>query len=106
MKPSLWCAAGVAAVVLAGPPAALQAQGSAVQTHSSCATATGAAGVANPCEDGSAVLFNPAALALQPSVVGIGWTGITTSGAFVFDPAQGGQVFERESQTSSVPSGS
>lgn len=76
-------------------------QGSAVMVHGSCATAMGAAGVADPCEDGSAVLFNPAALAMQPSVVGVGWTGITASGAFTYDFT--GERIERGESTSSVP---
>lgn len=101
MRRSLPFAFAAAALSLQAPAAL--AQGSAVMTHSSCATAMGAAGVANPCEDGSAVLFNPAALALQPSVLGIGWTGINTSGSFEFDAASGGGRFERDAMTSSVP---
>ncbi len=104
MRRRLWCAAGVAAILVALPGEA-RAQGSAVQTHGSCATAMGAAGVASPCDDGSAILFNPAALARQRSVIGVGWTGINTSGSFTYDAALGGQTIERESSTSSVPFG-
>lgn len=103
MKRSLLCAAGIVIATLGGYAESLHAQGSAVQTHSSCATAMGAAGVASPCSDGSAVLFNPAALALQRSVVGLGWTGITTSGAFEYDPVHGQAGFERDNETNSVP---
>lgn len=104
MRRSLLCA-GVTLAALAGGASPALGQGSAVQTHGSCATAMGAAGVASPCEDGSAVLFNPAALALQSSVVGLGWTGITTSGGFTYDDEFGGARFDRESRTSSVPFG-
>jgi long-chain fatty acid transport protein len=72
-------------------------------THSSCATAMGAAGVARPCEDGSAVLFNPAAIANQPGVVGLGWTGIRTGGSFTYDLT--GEQIERDPSTASVPFG-
>lgn len=88
-----------AALVLGAAHA--QAQGSAVMTHSSCATAMGAAGVADPCDDGSAILFNPAAIANQRSVVGLGWTGVTSGGGFTYDVS--GERIERESATTSVP---
>lgn len=91
----------LASAALSAVPA--HAQGSSVMTHSSCATAMGAAGVANPCRDGSAVLFNPAALALQPSVIGIGATAITTSGGFTADFT--GERFDRDSETRPVPFG-
>lgn len=90
-----------AAVALAA--ASAHAQGSAVMTHSSCATAMGAAGVARPCDDGSAVLFNPGALVDQPSVGGLGWTGIRTGGGFTYDIT--GETIEREAGTASVPFG-
>ena len=90
-----------AALVLSAAHA--QAQGSAVMTHSSCATAMGAAGVARPCDDGSAILFNPGAIAGQPSVLGVGWTGIRTSGGFTYDIT--GETIEREAATASVPFG-
>lgn len=93
----------VAGAALSLTAASAHAQGSAVQTHSSCATAMGAAGVARPCEDGSAILFNPAAIASQPSVVGLGWTGIRTGGSFTYDIT--GEKIERDRSTSSVPFG-
>jgi long-chain fatty acid transport protein len=93
----------VAVVALVALPASARAQGSAVITHGSCATAMAAAGVADPCDDGSAVLFNPAALALQPSVVGLGWTGIRTGGDFTYDFI--GARVSRETSTTSVPFG-
>lgn len=93
----------VAGAALALTAASAHAQGSAVMTHSSCATAMGAAGVARPCEDGSAVLFNPAAIAQQPGVIGVGWTGIRTGGTFTYDIS--GEEIVREKGTASVPFG-
>jgi long-chain fatty acid transport protein len=93
--------AGTVALTLAAADASLSAQGSAVMTHSSCATAMGAAGVAGPCQDGSAVLFNPAAIADHPSVIGVGWTGIRTGGSFTYDHTL--ETVERETTMSSVP---
>jgi long-chain fatty acid transport protein len=102
MRRGLLCAAVVlAAAALSVAP--LHAQGSAVMTHSSCATALAASGVAAPCTDGSAVLFNPAALAQQQSVLGLGITGITTGGSFTYDFT--GQKITRETSTSPVPFG-
>ena len=93
----------VAGAALALTAASAHAQGSAVMTHSSCATAMGAAGVARPCEDGSAVLFNPAAIAQQPSVIGVGWTGIRNGGTFTYDIS--GEEIVRDKGTASVPFG-
>ena len=101
MKRGLSCVGIVLAAVAIATP--LHAQGSAVQTHSSCATAMGSAGVAAPCADGSAVLFNPAALAMQPSVLGVGSTWITSSGDFTFDFT--GETTERAEETRPVPFG-
>lgn len=93
----------VAGAALALSAASAHAQGSAVQTHSSCATSMGAAGVARPCEDGSAILFNPAGIANQPSTIGLGWTGIHTGGSFTYDVT--GEKIERDASTASVPFG-
>lgn len=100
MRRSLVLATAAAAALAGGP---LHAQGSAVMTHSSCATAQGAAGVAAPCEDGSAILFNPAGLAGSPSLVTLGWTGITAGGSFTYDRT--GETVDRRSSTTSVPFG-
>ncbi|HEU0080335.1 MAG TPA: outer membrane protein transport protein, partial [Longimicrobiaceae bacterium] len=93
----------VAGAALALSAASAHAQGSAVQTHSSCATSMGAAGVARPCEDGSAILFNPAGMVNQPGVIGLGWTGIRTGGSFTYDIT--GETIERDESTASVPFG-
>lgn len=94
--------AGIA-VALGGLASPVWAQGSGVMTHSSCAVGVGAAGVASPCEDGSAVLFNPAALAFQPNLFGIGVTGVRSPGRFTFD--RGGGSVDRTSQTAWSPYG-
>ena len=92
--------AALTAAVLS--PASVAAQGSAVITHGSCATSMGAAGVASPCDDGSAILFNPGALATQGSVISAGAALITTEGSFTYDYT--GQTVHRESETTPVPS--
>ncbi|CAN5379578.1 outer membrane protein transport protein [soil metagenome] len=91
--------AGALALVLV--PADLSGQGSSVTTHSSCAVGMAAAGVASPCLDASGIFFNPSALAVQPSTIGIGVTGIQSSGEFTYDFT--GETVERESKVSTVP---
>lgn len=81
----------------------LEAQGSNVMQHGACATALVSSGVASPCADGSAVLFNPAALASQSSVVSGGVTGISTAIDFTYDET--GERVERDGSTSPVPFG-
>jgi long-chain fatty acid transport protein len=95
--------AGTALAAAALPAVPALAQGSAVMTHGSCATALGAAGVAGPCQDGSAILFSPAALATHGSVISGGLTGITTGGSFTYDYT--GQEVVREEGTKQVPFG-
>lgn len=100
MRRSLAIASAAAiACVAAGTP--LRAQGSAVMTHSSCATAMGGAGVADPCDDGSAILFNPAALAQTSSLITVGYTSITAGGGFTYDRT--GESLEREEGSTGVP---
>jgi long-chain fatty acid transport protein len=94
--------AGVA-LALVGFTSLGQAQGSGVMTHSSCAVGLGAAGVGSPCADGSAVLFNPAALAYQPNLLSAGVTAVRTPGRFTFD--RSGGVVDRTTSTSWVPYG-
>lgn len=66
-------------------PAGASAQGSAVYTQSACMNARNGAGIAAPCNDGSAVYYNPAALARQNGAVSLGVTLIEQSGSFVYD---------------------
>lgn len=100
MRRSLAVASAAAvACVAAGTP--LRAQGSAVMTHGSCATAMAGAGVAAPCDDGSAILFNPAALTETPSLVTLGYTSITAAGSFTYDRT--GEQLSRQEASTAVP---
>lgn len=102
MRRSLAIASAAAvACVAAGTP--LGAQGSAVMTHSSCATAMGGAGVADPCDDGSAILFNPAALVQSPGVFTLGSSAITAGAEFTYDRT--GETVARDEETTNVPFG-
>jgi long-chain fatty acid transport protein len=102
MRRSLAIASAAAvACVAAGTP--LGAQGSAVMTHGSCATAMGGAGVGDPCDDGSAILFNPAALVQSPSVLTLGSTAITAGAEFTYDRT--GETVARDESTTNVPFG-
>ena len=56
----VWLALG-GLVALAGAPVVLHAQGFSVNEHGSCAMGRAGTGVAAPCDDGSAMFFNPAA---------------------------------------------
>lgn len=82
-----------ALVAAAGP---LAAQGSSVYTQSACMSGRNGAGVASPCADGSAIFYNPAALAQQSSVFGVGATWVTTENEFIYDDI-GGQPSRPES---------
>lgn len=100
MRRSLAIASAAAvACVAAGTP--LGAQGSAVMTHSSCATSMGGAGVGDPCDDGSAILFNPAAMVQSPGVFTIGSTAITAGAEFTYDRT--GETVARDESTTNVP---
>jgi long-chain fatty acid transport protein len=99
MKRSLLCAGLLTAVI----SAVAHAQGAAVMSHSACVLAMGTAGVAAPCGDGSAILFSPAALVLEPSVVSVGVAGISTSGTFTYDVT--GETAESPENTTAVPFG-
>ena len=102
MRRSLFVAGTtLAAAVAAVPP--LQAQGSSVLTHSSCTIARGGAGVAAPCADGSAILFSPAGLAMQPSTIGLGIAGITQQREFTYDFS--GETLQTDEETTPVPYG-
>ena len=75
----------LATAFLLAAPAAVSAQGSTVYTHSGCMNARNGAGIAVPCPDGSAVYYNPAALARQNGAVSFGATVIDGSGSFIHD---------------------
>jgi long-chain fatty acid transport protein len=91
------------ALSLAAPQLA-RAQGSSVYTHSACMSARNGAGVANPCADGSAVFYNPAALALQPSAVGLNATLVTSETEFTYAGGERAAV-RRGPERVTVPAG-
>lgn len=79
----------------------LSAQGAGVYTHSACMIARAAAGVADPCADGSAVFYGPAALALQPVALSAGIVPLYTKSTFIFDGT--GARFGSEQGTTWIP---
>ena len=95
--------AGIALFALATVAGTASAQGSNVMQHGACATARVSAGVASPCADGSGILFNPAGLATQRSVISAGVTGIHTGAGFTYDGTA--EHIERDPNTAPVPFG-
>jgi long-chain fatty acid transport protein len=86
MKRSLAMASAAAVACIAAGTPALHAQGSGVDQQSACMTGRVGAGVAMPCEDGSAVYFSPAGLAMQGSALSLGVTLVSSSNTFRYDP--------------------
>ncbi len=81
-------AAVLAAAVLATAitfASGLRAQGIGINTHSACNSGRLEAVAGDPCADGSAVFYNPAALAFEPSVVSAGGTIVRNGHTFRFD---------------------
>jgi long-chain fatty acid transport protein len=79
------CRAGFAALVLAlcALSAPAWAQGYGLYEQGSCEMGRAGAGVAAPCDDGSAIFFNPAGLAaLSGTVLSAGATAIAPRGQF------------------------
>jgi long-chain fatty acid transport protein len=71
---------------VAAVPGALQAQGFGVYEQGTCVMARAGAGVAAPCDDGSAVFVNPAGLAGRRGIiVGGGVTSIFPNSTFTSD---------------------
>jgi long-chain fatty acid transport protein len=106
MRRSLAFASAAAVVcVAAGSP--LHAQGSTVDAQSACLAGRVSAGVANPCDDGSAVYFSPGGIANTPSVVSAGVALIRSGSTFRYDagmePGDGTTELEREAETIPVP---
>jgi long-chain fatty acid transport protein len=93
----------VAMCVAAGTP--LHAQGSGVDQQSACMTGRVGAGVANPCDDASAIYFSPAGLAMRPSAFSLGATIVRSGNTFRYDAGQGPAdlEIERETETKAVP---
>ncbi len=83
-----------AALALALTAGGLSAQGFSVNEHGSCQMARGGTGTASPCDDGSAVLFNPAALA--------GTEGVTLSAGGLLLSAYGEFTEDFTSETTEL----
>jgi len=91
---SRWLAALCLVLVASGRAAA---QGYGVYEQSACAMARGGAAVAAPCQDGSAIFFNPAAIAIERggSTLSAGATLIGPRGDFSgFDGRTNGAMNE------------
>ena len=101
--------AGAAAVACAAAGTPLHAQGSGVDQQSACMAGRVGAGVAMPCDDGSAVYFNPAGLAQTPSVVSAGAALVRAGSTFRYDqgrePFGSEAVVERPTENVLVPQG-
>ena len=79
MRRATLCLAAAAAVA-AAIPGALAAQGFQVNEHGTCVMGRAGTGVASPCNDASAIFYNPAGMAVQNA----GWTiaaGVTVIAA-------------------------
>lgn len=73
-------------LALLAVPSLVAAQGFGVYEHGTCAMGRAGVAAARPCEDGSAIFFNPAGLAgLSGIRVTAGVTVITASGGFTDD---------------------
>jgi long-chain fatty acid transport protein len=73
-------------LVLAGVPALLSAQGFGIYEQNTCVMGRAGAAVASPCDDGSAVFFNPAAIAgVKGGRASAGVTLIDVHGGFTDD---------------------
>jgi len=83
----VWLASGFLAALLVAPASAW-GQGFSVNEHGTCAMGRAGTGVAAPCDDGSAMFFNPAGLAQAPkgrTQISVGGTFIAPSGGFTQD---------------------
>jgi long-chain fatty acid transport protein len=78
----------------------LHAQGASIHPHSGCALGRNSAGVAEPCNDGSAVYYNPAAIVRSKSVASLGSLAIFASDEFTFDT---GRSFQGTQPTQFAP---
>jgi long-chain fatty acid transport protein len=90
---------GALLVVLSA--SSLQAQGLSIHSQSGCALARNSTGVAEPCADGSAVFYNPAAIASQRGVASAGFAALYSTSTFHFD--DDGEAFESEQGTALAP---
>src|SRR6195256_3572500 len=75
-----------ALLLCAAFPALLGAQGFGIYEQGTCAMGRAGTGVAAPCNDGSAIFFNPAGLAgLKGGRASIGFTLLDVQGGFTDD---------------------
>ena len=73
-------------LALCGLPVVARAQGYGFYEQSACAMGRAGAGVAAPCNDGSAIFYNPAALTLTPTtVLGTAANVVAPRGTFTND---------------------
>ncbi|MEO6066512.1 MAG: outer membrane protein transport protein, partial [Gemmatimonadales bacterium] len=80
----VWMAAGVLAGAAA--PAGLAAQGYGIYEHGTCMMGRAGTGTASPCQDGSAIFFNPAGIVGSGrGVLSAGVTYIGPTGSFTDD---------------------
>lgn len=82
-----WLLAAVVAATLGWPPASAAGQGFGIFEQGTCTMGRGGAAVAEPCDDGSAIFFNPAGLA--------GTEGVTVSGGATLIHALGDFTSDR-----------
>src|SRR5215472_38198 len=91
----------VALALLVGSATA-RAQGYGLYEQGTCAMGRAGAGVASPCNDGSAIFFNPAGLALETNAVVSGEiTGVAPRGSFTNSTT--GLVSSLNNRTIAVP---
>ncbi|PWT82449.1 MAG: hypothetical protein C5B57_08660 [Blastocatellia bacterium] len=73
-------------VLSCGVAAPVWAQGYSLYQQGSCAMGRAGAGVASPCDDGSAIFFNPAGLAsARATILSVGATAVPPRGTFTDD---------------------
>jgi len=95
-------ALGVAcAAALAATPSLAFAQGFQVNEHGTCVMGRAGVGTPKPCDDGSAIFYNPAGIAGTGTVVSLGVTGIYAYGSFAADYT--GEVTDLENPLVPVP---
>ncbi len=79
------------------------AQGFSINEHSACSVARAGAGVARPCDDGSAMVYNPAGLLdINGSVISLGLSALDINGNFTDDLT--GTPSGRDNGVISIPS--
>lgn len=93
-----WIVGTLVALLAAG---SLHAQAASIHSHSACVLARNSTGVAEPCPDGSAVFYNPAALASQRSVASAGVLAVYSTSTFTFDNT--GRSFDTTQGTKFAP---